>query len=112
MLFQSANCHHQPKTKGKTPTLQGSHGTPSKTVSRGSQRLFHLLLREEDVLLDDRVVLAKLELVGDPAGVLGLDVEVASARSRNQPYQHRSPLRLPHRFYVSPPLNKVYEVGL
>ena len=50
--------------------------------------LFHLLLGEEDMLLDKGVILPELELISDPSRVLRLYIEVASTCSRNQSYQH------------------------
>eukprot|EP00249_Psilotum_nudum_P001233 c13607_g2_i1 orf=222-494(+) len=58
--------------------------------------LFHFGLSEEHMLLDNRIVFTKLQLMGDFPRVLALDEEEPSACSRHQPHQQRSTLGLPH----------------
>jgi hypothetical protein len=59
-------------------------------------RLLHLGFGEEHMLLDHGVVLAELELGGELAGVLGLDVEEARAGSGDEAHQDGPALRLRH----------------
>lgn len=59
--------------------------------------LLHLGFGEEDVLLDDGVVLAELQLGGELARVLGLHVEEPRPRRRDEAHQDRPALRLRHR---------------
>lgn len=58
--------------------------------------LLHLGFSEEHMLLDDGIVLSKLQLGGKLAGVLGLHVEEARAGSRNETHQDGSALCLRH----------------
>jgi hypothetical protein len=59
-------------------------------------RLLHLGFSEEHMPLDDGVVLAELELGGELARVLGLDVEESRAGSGDEAHQDGPALRLRH----------------